>query len=79
MKEMTIVSQSGSSVVLKFNNEKKPYTVEDILSVHSKVYSDQVYFINVCNSKEISNLVVYVNGEASSSDYRDNLFLWRKL
>lgn len=72
MEEITLVSQSGSSVVLKLNNEKKNYVVEEVLSVYSKVYSDVSYFIRINSSKEITNIDVYVNGNYVTTDYRDN-------
>lgn len=72
MEEMTLVSQSGSSVVLKLNNEKKQYVVEEILGVHSKVYSDAIYFIRMNSSREMADIDVYVNGTFVATDYRDN-------
>lgn len=72
MEEMTLVSQSGGSVILKLNSEKKHYVVEEILSVHSKVYSDGIYVIRMNNSEKMTDIDVYVNGNFVATDYRDN-------
>lgn len=72
MNDIILVAQNGSNVILKLNNEKKPYTVEEILDIHAKVYSDTVYMIDI-SCEEISEINVYINGESVESDYRDGM------
>lgn len=72
MNEITLVAKSGDSLSLKLNNDKKPYTVEDIFKVHCKVYSDGFYHITLHSDKDIENIIVYINGEATETDLRDD-------
>lgn len=57
MEEILLTSQSESTIVLKLNNEKKHYVVEEILGVHNKVYSDEIYFIKLNSDKKIKKLM----------------------
>lgn len=71
MEEILLTSQSESTIVLKLNNEKKHYVVEEILGVHNKVYSDEIYFIKLNSDKKIKKIDVYVNENFVATDYRD--------
>lgn len=72
MNDIILVAQKGSNVTLKLNNDKKPYTVEEILDIHAKVYSDTVYMIDI-SCEEIREIIVYINGESVVSNYRDGM------
>lgn len=70
MDNITLFDQNGNEVVLKLNNVKKAYVVEEILDVHCKVYSDVPYSISINSEKEISKVSVYINGEATDAEYK---------
>lgn len=72
MNDIILVAKNGSNVTLKLNNDKKPYTVEEILDIHAKVYSDTIYTIDI-SCEDISEIIVYINGESVVSDYRDGM------
>jgi hypothetical protein len=72
MNDIILVAKNGSNVTLKLNNDKKPYTVEEILDIHAKVYSDTIYTIDI-SCENISEIIVYINGESVVSDYRDGM------
>lgn len=72
MDELTLVAQNSDFVKLKLNSVRRPYVVEEILSVRNKVYSDISYAISIDNDKEIDSISVFVNGEPVNTDYRDN-------
>lgn len=70
MEEITLFSQSVNDVVLKLNSVKRSYTVEEILDVKSRVYSDADYSISLNSEKEIHSVSVYINGEPVNAEYK---------
>lgn len=66
---ISLTPDNGDQVVLKLNTGKKPYAVEDILSVNRKVMEDQNYTIFLETDENIANVYVYVNGEKAESAY----------
>ena len=72
MEKIILISQSENAVQLKLNNVKKPYLVEEVFSVHNKVYNDRIYSINLDGDKEIKDVSIYINREKVDTDYRDN-------
>lgn len=70
MEDITLFEQNGNEVILKLNNVKKAYVIEEILDVHCKVYSDIPYSISLNSDKEINKVSVYINGEAADAEYK---------
>ncbi len=70
IKAISLTPETGETVTLKLNNVKKPYAVEEILKVTHRVLEDQEYTIFLDDVENVSNALVYVNGEKTESIYR---------
>ncbi len=61
--QLLLISPNKESVSIELNSEKKPYAVEDILSIHCKVFDDVQYELQFSSDAEVGNITVYINGE----------------
>ncbi len=73
MKELTLLSNNTKPIVLRLSEAKKTYTIEEILNVQNKVYSDVRYSIKLDSDQDIKKVDVYVNGENVSSTYYEGI------
>ena len=61
VKEIRLVPEYGEEVTLKLYKEKKPYTVEEILSVEAKVYEDLHYYFVLEADEVITDAHIMIN------------------
>lgn len=74
--DILLCSEEGKNTIIKLNNEKKHYVVEEILNIHIRVYDDLKYEIELRDDEDIKNVAVYVNGDRKESVFVNNKIIF---
>lgn len=78
IQSIKLIPDTGNYISLQLHKERKPYTVEEILSVTHKVYEDVRYEFELDCDDKVNDAFVYINGENVDAIYLNGRFTFPK-